>query len=100
MQEITQAAIQPPEAAIMAVKEVEDSVNTARSVQVMPRTGSLALKHQTFHWKAADKYQELWNFKREVKNIFMTNNMYTQDNKKIQIILKWLGRERLKFMQT
>ena len=45
--------------AIIADKEAENPVNAARSVQVMPRTGSQALKKPPFNWKTADKYQEL-----------------------------------------
>ena len=56
IQAITQAAIEAAKAEIMSVKEIENPVKTAISVQVMPRTGSPALKQSTFDWKAADKY--------------------------------------------
>ena len=72
-----QAIIQAAKTTIMVVKEAENPVNTARSVQVMPRAGSPALKQSTFDWKARDKYQELQNFEIEVKNIFMTNSCNT-----------------------
>ena len=35
----------------------------------------------------------------EVKNIFMTNSYSMQGNKKVPVILNWLGRERLQFIQ-
>ena len=52
MHAVTQVAIQ---AAIMAVKEAENPVNCERSIQVMPRTGSSALKQPIFDWKIAKK---------------------------------------------
>ena len=55
MQAITQAA----KAAIVAVKEVENVVNPARSLKVMPRTGSPALKQPIFDCNTADKYHDL-----------------------------------------
>ena len=36
---VTQAPIEAAKAAIMAVRETDNVVNIARSVQVMPRTG-------------------------------------------------------------
>ena len=47
MHTITQAA----KAAMMAVKEEENSVKSSRSVQVIPITGRPALKQPTFDWK-------------------------------------------------
>ena len=43
-QEITQAAMEVGKAVIMAVEEAENQVNTARSVQGMPRADISALK--------------------------------------------------------
>ena len=54
MQTITQAATESTKAAVIAVKEVENAVNTARSVQVMPRTVSPALKQPSLDWKATN----------------------------------------------
>ena len=64
MQSITQAAIVTAKAAIMAVKEAENAVNVARSVQVMPRIGSPALKQLTFERKPANTK----NWKFHIKN--------------------------------
>ena len=52
MQAITQTAIQAAKAAKIAVSEADNSVNTARPVQVMPRMGGPVLKQPTFDWKA------------------------------------------------
>ena len=46
---ITQSVIEATKAAIMAVKQAENPVNSARLVQVMHRTGSPALKQPTFN---------------------------------------------------
>ena len=51
-QNVTQRIAQVAEAVIMAAKEAENPVNTARSVQIMPRTGGPALKQPA-------KYQDL-----------------------------------------
>ena len=59
MQAITQAAKEAAKAAIMAVKEEENPVIIARSVQVMHRMGGPALKLPTFNLKTGDKYQEI-----------------------------------------
>ena len=58
-QKFRQAAIETVKAAVMVVKEAENSVNTARSVHIMPRTGCPALNQPSFNWEAAEKYQEL-----------------------------------------
>ena len=49
MQTITQAAIETTTAVIMAVKEVENPAHVARSVHIMPRTGTQAVKKPTFN---------------------------------------------------
>ena len=51
MQVITQAATDTAKAAIMAVREAENPVNAARSVQLMPRTSSPTLKQSKFNLK-------------------------------------------------
>ena len=50
----------------------------------MPRIDGLVLKKPTFDWKAANKYQELQNFKIEVKNSLMSNGYNTQESKESQ----------------
>ena len=73
MQTMTQSAMEAAtKAAIAAVKEVENTVNAARSIQVMYRSDGPALKQPKFDWKAAGKYQELLNFETDVKSIFIT----------------------------
>ena len=48
VQTIQRGAIEAAKAAIMAVKEAENPVNTARSIEGMPRTGGPALKESIF----------------------------------------------------
>ena len=43
-QVITQAATEAAKAEIMAIKEAENPINAARSMQVLPETGSSPLK--------------------------------------------------------
>ena len=74
-QSLMQPNIQAAKEAIMAVKEAENPVNAARSVQIITRTGSPALKQLSFKWKAVHKYQELWNFEIEVNNIFVADSL-------------------------
>ena len=50
--------------------------------------------------RVADKYEELCNFKMEVKKNFMTNNYNTQKSERVHISLNWIGWECLRFMQT
>ena len=100
-QSMVQAIIQEASAAIMAVKEAENQVNAARSIQVIPRTGGSALKQPTCNWNAAGKYQELWNFGIEGKGTFSWLIAITcKIIEKVPIKLNCLGREGLKFMQT
>ena len=56
---VTQAAMETAKAAIMAVKEEENSVNTVRPMHIIPRTSGPTLKEPTFNWKAANKSQGL-----------------------------------------
>ena len=76
---IMQAAMEAAKAAIMVIKEAENSVSTAKPIQMMPKTGDLALKQPIFDWKVPDKYQELQNIKIEVEKI-MTSSYNTQEN--------------------
>ena len=67
-QVITQTAIEATKAVIMAVRRGDNSVNSARPVQAIPKT----LKHTPFDWKAEDNS----------KNIFITNSYNMQEKKK------------------
>ena len=67
---IMQAAIKATKETIMATREAENPVNNARPVHTAPRSGGLASNQSTFDWKAADKYQELYNFWNKGKNHF------------------------------
>ena len=96
MKAVTEVA----QVAIMAVREADNLVNNARSVHAASRSGSPALKHCTFSWKAGDKYLELCKFEIRVKNIFMTNRYNIQESERVLKILNWLGKERLQFVQT
>ena len=60
--------IEAAKAAIMAVREADNPVNNARPLHAMPRSGGPALTTDV-DWKVVDKYQELCNFEKEVKNI-------------------------------
>ena len=66
----------------------------------MPRSGGPALRQPMFDWKAAYKYQKLCSFEMDSKNIFMTNCYNTQERERVPLILNWLGRERVSFLQT
>ena len=57
------------------------------------------LKQSSFYWKPVHKFQELWNFKLEVTNIFMTSNYNVQDKEKVPTMLNWLGIVQLQFQQ-
>ena len=65
-----QAAIEATKAEIMAIREADNPVNSARPIHTTARLDSLAWRQPTFYWKMRDKYQELCNFETEVKNIF------------------------------
>ena len=68
---MTQAIIQTvttsAKATILAIREVDNSVNNARPVYTTSRSGP-ALKQPMFDWKSGDKYKELCYFEIEVKN--------------------------------
>ena len=65
-QAIMQVAIEATKAVVMAVIEVDNPVNNARPIHVMPRSGILALRQPTLAWNVADKFQELCNFEIDV----------------------------------
>ena len=67
----------------VAVKEGKHPVNTARSVEVMPRTGGPALKQATFDSKAAANTKNYETFEIKVKNIIMTNSYSLQDSEHV-----------------
>ena len=92
--------IEAAKAEVMAVRETDHQVNKARPIHTMPRSGGPVQRQSTFDWKMANKYQELFNFKIEVNNIFMMNNCSTQEIERVPIILNWLGWEGLRFVQT
>ena len=62
-----QAATEAAKAAIMAVEEAENPVNSSKPVQGIPRTSGPAQKQPIFDWKVTDKHQEVQNFEIEVK---------------------------------
>ena len=64
----SQAVIEATKAAIMIVREAEILISNARTLQATSQMGSPPLKQQMFDWKAPDKYNELCNFKIEVKH--------------------------------
>ena len=45
------------------------------------------------NWKEPNKYHELCNFKKEVKNIFLTKYYNLQESRKVPLIMNWLGCE-------
>ena len=67
----------------MLVKEVENPLQTVRSVQVMSRTGGPALKQTTFDWKGRGNRH------------FHSYNI--QDNREVPVKLNWIGKEGLIF---
>ena len=89
-QAILQATIEATKADIMAVRKANNPVNNAKSLHTVPRSWGPILKQQTLEWKVADKYQQLYNFKIDVKNTFMTNSYNTQEDKRFLVILNWL----------
>ena len=96
---ITLAVIKTTKEAIMAVRKVDNLVNSARSIHAVPRSGHPAL-WKTYNWLKRDRYSKLCNFKTGIKNIFMTNNYNMQGSEKVPIILTWLGWEKPRFVQT
>ena len=62
-QAITQAAIEATKAAIMAVREMEIPVNTARPVPAMPKTSGTLLRQPMLDWKSPDMYLEFLNLR-------------------------------------
>ena len=96
LQKLTQLAMK---ASIMVRKEEDNLVNNTRPIQATPRSGGSALWQPMFDRKVAEKYKELCNFEIQVKNIFMTNNYYTQKNDRVPVILNWVGQEGLRLMQ-
>ena len=51
-----QATTEASKAAIIAVREAGNPVNSAKPVHTKPRSDCPALRQPTFDWKAADKY--------------------------------------------
>ena len=78
-QAIMKAAIEATKVEVMTVREADNPANDARPIHTIPRLGVAALGQSTFDWKTTDRYQELCNFKTEVKSIFVTNNCNIAD---------------------
>ena len=70
-----------------------------RTPPPMTRMSALIRKQPKFVWKAPDLYNELHNFEIEVRNIFLTNSCNKQQ-RKIPIMMNWIGCEGLRFVQT
>ena len=51
------AANEATKAAIMVVREAENTINNPRPVHTATTSSNLALKQSTFDWTVADKYQ-------------------------------------------
>ena len=99
-QAIIQAVIEAAKTVTMAIIEANNPISNTRPVHATPRSGGPTQKHLTFEWKLADKYQELCNFKIEVKNIFMTKSYNIKESEMNLIILNCLGWEGLRLVQT
>ena len=69
MQATLQAAIEATKATLITVREADKPFNNVSPIHKTPRLGSPVLRQPMFDWKATHKYQELCNFKIEVKNI-------------------------------
>ena len=88
-QNMTQAAIEAAKAPIMVVREVADPLSSARTIKAAQRMGFPIEKQPTFGWKSPNEYNELCDFKIEVKIIFLRNNYNIQESKNIAA---WLSR--------
>ena len=95
-----QTATEATKAQKMAVREADNVVNSAISIHTTWRLGGSVLRQSMFDWKATEMYQELCILETEVKKISMTNNYNIQRSKKVSIMLNWIGREGLRFIQT
>ena len=59
--------IEATKEAIVTIRKANKPINNIRPVHMGPRSDGPVLKHCTFDWKVADKYQELCNFEIEVR---------------------------------
>ena len=77
MQAVIQVAIEAAIATVMPFKEAENPVNSARSVRNVSKrwhnTKATNIQLET------SKYPELWNFEKEVNNVFITKSNSTKD---------------------
>ena len=70
------AAIETTKAVVLAVTEAvsptkrSDGTAVAKSMSVRTTVSGLSLRGPIFNWKSQDKYNELLNFKLEVKTYF------------------------------
>ena len=77
IQAITQVATEAPKAARMAVREAEDPAKSRRPAHAVSRAIGPALRKPIFDWEAQNKYDQLNNFKIQVRNIFMMTSYNT-----------------------
>ena len=94
-QAISKAVIEAVKVVIIADRDMGIPANTKWPVQAMPQTSGPVLKQPMFSWKFPDVCLELWNFKIEVKNIFLINSYNIQEGQKVPVIMNWLGCEGL-----
>ena len=62
-----------------------------------PKLGGPALKEPQLNWEATDKYMEMKAFILEVRNIL---SMYAQEQDKIAMVMNWLGRKGLHYLES
>ena len=62
------------------------------------RYGGPALRQLSFNWNAPDMYTELLSFEMEVTNTSETKTYELNEEEKVPIIKKWLGREGMQLM--
>ena len=99
-QVITQAAIEAAKMEILIVRETEVLTKVRKVMHAAPRVSRPSLKQPTFNWKVTDKYDELIIFEMDVRNIFMMDSYYTDEDEKVPIIMSCLLCEGLSFILT
>ena len=63
-----------------------------------PKVGSPAKKQLTFDWNAQDKYSKSKTLRLEVNNILTTYT--TEQADKLALVMNWLGRKGLQYLET
>ena len=86
--------------AIIAVRKVQTLLKVEDLHMQWPRASGPELRQPPFDWKEQDKYNELNNFKINVRNIFMINSYNIVESKRVQIVMNWLDCERFGLVQT